>query len=117
MKSKIVSMIGIILIIVGIGILGVTGYKKYITYKNQAILRDNFEHNVNVKDTNSKDENQKENKDKTKSSDDVIIPNVAHYLTPLVSVVVVQYISYYCALLNGNDVDKPRNLAKSVTVE
>ncbi len=51
------------------------------------------------------------------NSDDVIIPNVAHYLTPLVSAIVVQYISYYCAILNGNDVDKPRNLAKSVTVE
>ncbi|MFI3330111.1 MAG: glutamine--fructose-6-phosphate transaminase (isomerizing), partial [bacterium] len=51
------------------------------------------------------------------TSDDIVIPNVAHYLTPLVSAVVVQYISYYCAILNGNDVDKPRNLAKSVTVE
>ncbi len=51
------------------------------------------------------------------TDDDVIIPNVAHYLTPLVSAVVVQYISYYCSLLNGHDVDKPRNLAKSVTVE
>ncbi len=53
----------------------------------------------------------------SKSSDDIIIPNVAHYLTPLVSVIVVQYIAYYCAILKGNDVDKPRNLAKSVTVE
>lgn len=53
----------------------------------------------------------------SKSTDDIIIPNVAHYLTPLVSVIIVQYLAYYCALLNGNDVDKPRNLAKSVTVE
>ncbi|MFI3252352.1 MAG: glutamine--fructose-6-phosphate transaminase (isomerizing) [bacterium] len=52
-----------------------------------------------------------------KNNDDLIIPNVPHYLTPLVSAVVVQYIAYYCAVLNGNDVDKPRNLAKSVTVE
>ncbi len=53
----------------------------------------------------------------SKTTDDIIIPNVAHYLTPLVSVIAAQYISYYCSLLNGNDVDKPRNLAKSVTVE
>ncbi len=50
-------------------------------------------------------------------TDHVIIPNVAHYLTPLVSAVVVQYISYYTAVAKGYDVDKPRNLAKSVTVE
>ncbi|MDE7105772.1 MAG: glutamine--fructose-6-phosphate transaminase (isomerizing) [Anaeroplasmataceae bacterium] len=50
-------------------------------------------------------------------SDDVIIPNVAHYLSPLVSVLVVQLISYYAAVLKNNDVDKPKNLAKSVTVE
>lgn len=51
------------------------------------------------------------------SDDSVIIPNVAHYLTPLVSVIVCQLIAYYAAVLRGNDVDKPKNLAKSVTVE
>ncbi|MDE6656833.1 MAG: glutamine--fructose-6-phosphate transaminase (isomerizing) [Anaeroplasmataceae bacterium] len=50
-------------------------------------------------------------------SDDVIIPNVAHYLSPLVSVLVVQLIAYYAAVFKNNDVDKPKNLAKSVTVE
>ncbi|MDE7384765.1 MAG: glutamine--fructose-6-phosphate transaminase (isomerizing) [Anaeroplasmataceae bacterium] len=50
-------------------------------------------------------------------SDDVIIPNVAHYLSPLVSVLVVQLIAYYAAVFKQNDVDKPKNLAKSVTVE
>lgn len=50
-------------------------------------------------------------------SDDIIIPNVAHYLSPLVSVLVVQLIAYYAAVLKHNDVDKPKNLAKSVTVE
>ena len=49
--------------------------------------------------------------------DDIIIPNVAHYLSSLVSVVVVQLIAYYTAVLKNNDVDKPKNLAKSVTVE
>lgn len=50
-------------------------------------------------------------------SDDVIIPNVAHYLSPLVSIVAVQLIAYYTALIENNDIDKPKNLAKSVTVE
>jgi len=51
------------------------------------------------------------------SEDDIIIPNVAHYLTPLVSVVVCQMLAYYVALYKNNDIDKPKNLAKSVTVE
>ena len=51
------------------------------------------------------------------SKDDIIIPNVAHYLTPLVSVVVCQMLAYYVALYNNNDIDRPKNLAKSVTVE
>lgn len=50
-------------------------------------------------------------------SDTIIIPNVAHYLSPLVSVIVVQLIAYYVAVLKNNDVDKPKNLAKSVTVQ
>ncbi|CAM4264836.1 glutamine--fructose-6-phosphate transaminase (isomerizing) [Lacicoccus alkaliphilus] len=50
-------------------------------------------------------------------NDAYVIPNVHTMLTPLVSVVVYQLISYYAALHRGNDVDKPRNLAKSVTVE
>ncbi|WP_020006405.1 glutamine--fructose-6-phosphate transaminase (isomerizing) [Salinicoccus albus] len=49
--------------------------------------------------------------------DTYVIPPVHEMLTPLVSVVVYQLISYYAALHRGNDVDKPRNLAKSVTVE
>ena len=49
--------------------------------------------------------------------DTVIIPNVAHYLAPLVSVVVVQLLAYYAGVLKHNDVDRPKNLAKSVTVE
>ena len=69
MKRKIVSIIGIILILVGISILAVTGYRKYITYKKQAILRENFEHNLNIKDTDYQDKNKYE--DKAKNSDDV----------------------------------------------
>lgn len=49
--------------------------------------------------------------------DTVVMPAVHEYLTPLVSVLPMQIISYYAALHRGCDVDKPRNLAKSVTVE
>ena len=38
-------------------------------------------------------------------------------LMPMVAAVPLQLIAYYTAVLKGNDVDKPRNLAKSVTVE
>lgn len=50
-------------------------------------------------------------------NDAYVIPKVHSMLTPLVSVIVYQFISYFAALHRGNDVDKPRNLAKSVTVE
>jgi glucosamine--fructose-6-phosphate aminotransferase (isomerizing) len=50
--------------------------------------------------------------------DDLIyIPKTIDLLTPLISVVPLQLISYYIAKEKGCDVDKPRNLAKSVTVE
>lgn len=51
-------------------------------------------------------------------ADEVIhIPEVPEFLQPLVTVVPLQLLSYHIALLRGCDVDKPRNLAKSVTVE
>ncbi|REJ18607.1 MAG: glutamine--fructose-6-phosphate transaminase (isomerizing) [Caldibacillus debilis] len=49
--------------------------------------------------------------------DRFILPDVHPLLTPLISVIPLQYIAYYAALHRGCDVDKPRNLAKSVTVE
>ncbi|ALA52649.1 glutamine--fructose-6-phosphate transaminase (isomerizing) [Shouchella clausii] len=49
--------------------------------------------------------------------DAVVLPRVHELLTPLVSVIPTQLIAYYAALHRGCDVDKPRNLAKSVTVE
>ncbi len=45
------------------------------------------------------------------------VPNMSDLLMPLVTVVPLQLIAYYTAVLKGCDVDKPRNLAKSVTVE
>jgi glucosamine--fructose-6-phosphate aminotransferase (isomerizing) len=47
----------------------------------------------------------------------VTVPEVPDYLQPLVAVVPLQLLAYYTALARGCDVDKPRNLAKSVTVE
>lgn len=49
--------------------------------------------------------------------DRFVIPEVHSLLTPLISVIPMQLISYYAALHRDCDVDKPRNLAKSVTVE
>ena len=49
--------------------------------------------------------------------DEIILPNVHPMLTPLIMVVPTQLIAYYAALERSYDIDKPRNLAKSVTVE
>ena len=51
-------------------------------------------------------------------ADDVIaIPDVPEYLQPIVTAIPLQLLAYEIAVLCGCDVDKPRNLAKSVTVE
>jgi glucosamine--fructose-6-phosphate aminotransferase (isomerizing) len=52
-----------------------------------------------------------------KDEDDFITNNTKVYLSPLIKGMVGQYLSYYAALFLGRDIDKPRNLAKSVTVE
>src|SRR5438552_702762 len=50
--------------------------------------------------------------------DDVLeVPSTCEILMPLLTVVPLQLFAYHCAVLRGCDVDKPRNLAKSVTVE
>jgi glucosamine--fructose-6-phosphate aminotransferase (isomerizing) len=49
--------------------------------------------------------------------DSFVIPEVHELLTPLISVIPLQLLAYYAALHRDCDVDKPRNLAKSVTVE
>ena len=49
--------------------------------------------------------------------DGVVLPDVDNFVAPLLYVIVLQFISYYMARNLGNDIDKPRNLAKSVTVE
>lgn len=52
-----------------------------------------------------------------RDNDAFVLPHVHELLTPLVNVVPLQLLAYYAALHRGCDVDKPRNLAKSVTVE
>jgi glucosamine--fructose-6-phosphate aminotransferase (isomerizing) len=51
-------------------------------------------------------------------ADEVLeIPEAPDFLQPIVSVIPLQLLAYHIACLRGCDVDKPRNLAKSVTVE
>ncbi|MDY7038514.1 MAG: SIS domain-containing protein, partial [Thermodesulfobacteriota bacterium] len=50
--------------------------------------------------------------------DDIIeIPKTLDYLNPILAVVPCQLLAYHCARFLNRDIDKPRNLAKSVTVE
>jgi glucosamine--fructose-6-phosphate aminotransferase (isomerizing) len=50
-------------------------------------------------------------------ADIVVLPRVASFTAPIVSTIPVQLLAYHTAVLMGTDVDQPRNLAKSVTVE
>ena len=51
-------------------------------------------------------------------ADDIIyIPKTLEMLTPILAVAPLQLLAYHCAIFKKRDVDKPRNLAKSVTVE
>jgi len=47
----------------------------------------------------------------------ITIPDAPEFLQPMLTVVPLQLLAYHAAVLRGHDVDKPRNLAKSVTVE
>ena len=51
------------------------------------------------------------------SDDDIVLMDVHYLLSPALAVIPSQLIAYYKALDMGKDIDKPRNLAKSVTVE
>ena len=54
---------------------------------------------------------------RTLCQDVVYVPDLPEHLQPLVTVVPLQILAYHAAVMRGKDVDKPRNLAKSVTVE
>jgi glucosamine--fructose-6-phosphate aminotransferase (isomerizing) len=51
------------------------------------------------------------------AGDIIYIPKTLEMLTPLISVIPLHLFAYYMALLLGHDIDKPKHLAKSVTVE
>jgi len=51
------------------------------------------------------------------TDDQIYLPRVPELLAPILAVVPLQLLAYHMSVLRGNDVDKPRNLAKSVTVE
>ncbi len=53
----------------------------------------------------------------TLSNDVIIIPTADELIAPIISVIPLQLLSYFTGVAKGIDVDKPRNLAKSVTVE
>jgi glucosamine--fructose-6-phosphate aminotransferase (isomerizing) len=52
-----------------------------------------------------------------KSLETICLPTMASAVTPLVYAIPIQLIAYHTAVALGTDVDQPRNLAKSVTVE
>jgi len=60
----------------------------------------------------------KGNKDIIKNSDyQIFVPEVDEILSPLINVIPLQFFAYFVSVMKGCDVDQPRNLAKSVTVE
>lgn len=89
-----------------------------------ATQRDVYEKTIsNVKEVKARDAKvigltYKGNTSMAKSVDHVIyIPETMDELSPMLSVIPLQLLSYYVSVARGCDVDKPRNLAKSVTVE
>ena len=57
------------------------------------------------------------NKDSSFYDKKIIIPKVNNLFSPLLTIIPLQYIAYYLAKINNCSIDKPKNLAKSVTVE
>jgi glucosamine--fructose-6-phosphate aminotransferase (isomerizing) len=53
----------------------------------------------------------------SKARDAILVPETHPFLAPILLTVPLQLLAYNVAVLKGTDVDQPRNLAKSVTVE
>ena len=49
--------------------------------------------------------------------DIIVLPSVNEFLAPIVAIIPMQLLAYHVTVMKNLDVDKPRNLAKSVTVE
>jgi glucosamine--fructose-6-phosphate aminotransferase (isomerizing) len=47
----------------------------------------------------------------------IVVPDAPSFVSPFVMTIPLQMLAYHAAVQNGTDVDQPRNLAKSVTVE
>jgi len=60
---------------------------------------------------------QADEKVREMADETIEIPHTLDYLYPILAVVPCQLLAYHCASLLKRDIDKPRNLAKSVTVE
>ena len=52
-----------------------------------------------------------------KTMETIVLPDVPEFITPIIYALPIQLLAYYTAVFMGTDVDQPRNLAKSVTVE
>ena len=51
------------------------------------------------------------------AAETIVLPTVDPFVAPILYAIPVQLLAYHVAVLKGTDVDQPRNLAKSVTVE
>ncbi|HTI66770.1 MAG TPA: hypothetical protein VL460_04395, partial [Caulobacteraceae bacterium] len=51
------------------------------------------------------------------AAETIILPEIDPFAAPILYAIPVQMLAYHVAVLKGTDVDQPRNLAKSVTVE
>ncbi len=61
--------------------------------------------------------NENDDQSKNLADDVIVVPEADEILSPMLSVIPMQLLAYYIGVAKGYDVDKPRNLAKSVTVE
>lgn len=61
--------------------------------------------------------NENDNEASKKADEVITIPASSHHLTPILLTIPLQLLAYHIAVMKGTDVDQPRNLAKSVTVE
>ena len=61
--------------------------------------------------------NESDQQSSTLASDVIVVPEADEIIAPMISVIPMQLLAYYIGVAKGYDVDKPRNLAKSVTVE
>lgn len=61
--------------------------------------------------------NENDDQSRSLANDVIVVPEADEILSPMLSVIPMQLLAYYIGIAKGLDVDKPRNLAKSVTVE